>query len=142
MQVEAADKRSSTMAFIWAGARTLRRNHLGRFMKLRSDTAWLEGTLFEMDNPGQPGSFFPLVIFHFSTFLQRPSGSNLPMASLQTKSHLPLSSPSQTLPPLQLQSLKLSLLKRRRPPKVHRRTPIAMHLLPCSKSHCLLANNS
>ena len=45
------------MGFIWAGARALRRTHLGRFMKLRSDTAWLEGTLFEIDNPGQSGHF-------------------------------------------------------------------------------------
>jgi hypothetical protein len=55
VQVEPADRRSSSMGFIWAGARALRRTHLGRFMKLRSDTAWLEGTLFEMDNPGQSG---------------------------------------------------------------------------------------
>lgn len=60
-EVEAADRRSTTMGFIWAGTRALRRNHLGRFMKLRSETAWLEGTLFEMDNPGQsaPKRFKP-----------------------------------------------------------------------------------
>ena len=55
------------MGFIWAGARALRRTHLGRFAKLRSDTAWLEGTLFEADNPGQTGDCPPLVVFiaHF-----------------------------------------------------------------------------
>lgn len=52
-EVDVADRRSSTMGFIWAGARALRRTHLGRFMKLKADTAWLEGTLFEIDNPGQ-----------------------------------------------------------------------------------------
>ena len=69
MQVEAADRRSSTMGFIWAGTRALRRNHLGRFMKLRSETAWLEGTLFEMDNPGQSGNFFAVCRFSCLNFL-------------------------------------------------------------------------
>ena len=83
-QVEPADRRSSSMGFIWAGARALRRTHLGRFMKLRSDTAWLEGTLFEMDNPGQTGdipcfaSCFVDYLFSIQSvinfFLQRPNG--------------------------------------------------------------------
>jgi hypothetical protein len=64
VQVEAVDRRSSTMGFIWAGARALRRTHLGRFMKLRSDTAWLEGTLFEMDNPGQSGDILCFVFIY------------------------------------------------------------------------------
>jgi len=52
------------MGFIWAGARALRRTHLGRFVKLRSDTAWLEGTLFEMDNTSRTGAH-PLFCFMF-----------------------------------------------------------------------------
>jgi hypothetical protein len=56
------------MGFIWAGARALRRTHLGRFMKLKADTAWLEGTLFEIDNPGQSGHF-P----HIQSFIMRVS---------------------------------------------------------------------
>ncbi len=84
MQVEAADRRSATMAFTWAGARALRRTHLGRFMKLRSDTAWLEGTLFEIDHPGQPGQYLPFVVFIAEFvcdvfYLQFPNGSNPPM---------------------------------------------------------------
>ena len=63
IQVEAADRRCSTMGFIWAGARALRRTHLGRFTKLRPDTAWLEGTLYEMDNPGLPGHFHTFIVF-------------------------------------------------------------------------------
>jgi hypothetical protein len=51
------------MGFIWAGARALRRTHLGRFMKLKADTAWLEGTLFEIDNPGQSGDFLCSQLF-------------------------------------------------------------------------------
>ena len=51
------------MGFIWAGARALRRTHLGRFTKLRPDTAWLEGTLYEMDNPGLPGHFHTFIVF-------------------------------------------------------------------------------
>jgi hypothetical protein len=61
------------MGFIWAGARALRRTHLGRFAKLRSDTAWLEGTLFESDNPGQTGNRPPLdvliVLLHMSCII-------------------------------------------------------------------------
>jgi hypothetical protein len=77
-QVEAADRRSSTMGFIWAGARALRRTHLGRFMKLRPDTAWLEGTLYEMDNPGQSGVcdiffYLNLPVLFFLFYCQLPS---------------------------------------------------------------------
>jgi hypothetical protein len=73
------------MGFIWAGARALRRTHLGRFAKLRSDTAWLEGTLFEADNPGQTGDCPPLVVFiahflHNVSCVQHPNGSNPLMA--------------------------------------------------------------
>jgi hypothetical protein len=58
-------------------------------MKLRADTAWLEGTLFEIDNPGQPGQYLPFVIFtaefvRYVFSLQFPNGSNRPMRLAQT----------------------------------------------------------